>query len=141
MTARKGSVISSIFGSYEMQLTSSQGRYCNCLSERAQNAVEFYDNFLKQLIVQLIVSRMTICARSSGREVSDFFDRDEIQFAAIDGTCKKTPLLISWCFRALLMEFRREGISTRRFHQRYVTSVASMEEDVSIVAYGAYSVC
>src|SRR5687768_10976482 len=91
MASAKGSTISGIFGSYHNALNFSQNRYRDLYTERSENAVEFYEAFLKQLMVGFDGFKDDGLRRAVRRDILTFFDRDEIQFVSIDGTCKKDP--------------------------------------------------
>ncbi|MDZ7961624.1 MAG: hypothetical protein RMY34_27715 [Aulosira sp. DedQUE10] len=88
---QKGSIISAIFSGYREALELSQKRYTELYTERATNAIAFYDDFLKNLIVRFDNFQEASLRRKIHSEVESFFSRDEIQFVAIDGTCKKDP--------------------------------------------------
>lgn len=134
MSSSKGSAISAIFGSYHDALTLSQSRYSKLYAERAKNAVEFYEVFLKNLIVQFEGFRDGDRRRRIRRDIADFFDRDEIQFVAIDGTCAKDPFSDFMVFSSIAYGVRGkvslQGDPPILLYQR-----RSMEEDVSFVAY------
>jgi hypothetical protein len=134
MAAGKGSTISGIFGSYRNALNFSQDRYRNLYTERADNAVEFYRTFLNQLIVGFDGFKDDALRRSVRRDLLTFFDRDEIQFVSIDGTCKKDPFADFMVFSSIAYGVRGKvslqgDPPTLRYERR------SMEEDVSFVAY------
>jgi hypothetical protein len=134
MTTRKGSAISSIFGSYQTSLRFSQSRYRDLYSERAMNALEFYEAFLNQLIVEFKEFKDDNLRRRVRRDIAEFFDRDEIQFVAIDGTCDKDPFSDFMVFSSIAYGIRGKvsllgDPPTLRYERR------SMEEDVSIVSY------
>jgi hypothetical protein len=134
MTTNQGSAISSIFRSYHNALDMSQSRYSALYAERAENALEFYENFLNCLIVPYDGFLDENLRRRVRRDIANFFDRDEIQFVAIDGTCKKDPFNDFMVFSSIAYGVRGKvslqgDPPTLRYERR------SMEEDVSFVAY------
>jgi hypothetical protein len=134
MTTRRGSAISSIFGSYSEALHFSQDRYADLYAERAQNAAEFYEDFLNQLFIQFNGFKDENLRRRIRRDISNFFDRDEVQFVSIDGTCNKDPFADFMVFSSIAYGVRGKvslqgDPPTLRYERR------SMEEDISFVAY------
>ena len=134
MPTGKGSAISSIFGSYHGALKFSQARFRDLYTERAENAVDFYEKFLNRLIVGFSGFTNEALRRSVRRDLLSFFDRDEIQFVSIDGTCKKDPFSDFMVFSSIAYGVRGKvslqgDPPTLKYERR------SMEEDVSFVAY------
>ena len=130
----KGSAISSIFGSYHGALSFSQARFRDLYTERAENAVDFYDKFLHRLIVGFDGFTNEGLRRTVRRELLNFFDRDEIQFVSIDGTCKKDPFSDFMVFSSIAYGVRGK-VSLQGDPPSLKYERRSMEEDVSFVAY------
>lgn len=132
--ARRGSIISAIYSSYQRALSASQGRYEKLYSERAVNAVDFYERFLQQLVVSYDAFEDPTLRRRIHKDATDFFGRDTIQFVAIDGTCKKDPFTDFMVFTSIAYGVRGEisligDPPTLEYKRR------AMDEDVSMVAY------
>jgi hypothetical protein len=130
----KGSIISNIFGSYQKALDLSRQRYQNLYTERAANALQFYNEFLKQLLLTFDDFNDEITRRGIKREVETFFDRDSIQFVAIDGTCKKDPFNDFMVFSSIAYGVRGE-VALRGDPPSLHYKRRKMDEDVSFVAY------
>lgn len=131
---RRGSIISAVFGSYRRALDLSQERYSQLYTERAANALAFYEDFLKDLIVEFDGFQKASLRRQIRREVESFFDRDDIQFVAIDGTCKKDPFTDFMVFSSIAYGVRGE-ISLCGDPPILQYKRRTMDEDVSFVAY------
>lgn len=131
---RKGSVISAIFSSYRRALDLSQEEYSRLYTERATNAVAFYEDFLKDLIVGFDGFQDAPLRRQIRRAAEAFFDRDEIPFVAIDGTCKRDPFADFMVFSAIAYGVRGE-ISLRGDPPTLQYKRRTMDEDISFVAY------
>lgn len=131
---RKGSVISAIFSGYRRALRLSQDRYGQLYTERAGNAVAFYEDFLKDLIIGYEGFRQPALRRQIRREAESFFDRDEIQFVAIDGSCNRDAFTDFMVFSSVAYGVRGE-ISLRGDPPTLQYKRRSMDEDVSFVSY------
>ncbi|NVM57181.1 MAG: hypothetical protein HWN51_03565 [Desulfobacterales bacterium] len=131
---RRGSIISAIFSSYRRALGLSQERYTQLYTERAANVIAFYEDFLKDLIIGFNGFREASLRRKIRREVEAFFDRDEIQFVAIDGTCKKDPFTDFMVFSSIAYGVRGE-ISLQGDPPTLQYKRRTMDEDISFVAY------
>src|SRR4051794_35831011 len=105
---RKGSIISAIFSSYRQALNLSQERYSQLYSERAVNAIEFYEDFLKDLLITFDEFKEMALRRQIRSVVETFFGKDDIQFVAIDGTCKKDPFTDFMVFSSIAYGVRGE---------------------------------
>ncbi len=131
---QKGSIISAIFGGYRLALDLSQKRYTDLYTERAANAIAFYNDFLKNLIVKFDNFQEASIRRKIHGEVESFFGRDEIQFVAIDGTCKKDPFTDFMVFSSVAYGVRGE-ISFQGNPPTIKYKRRGMDEDISFVAY------
>ena len=131
---RKGSIISSIFSSYRQSLELSQARYTQLYTERAVNAIAFYKDFLKDLILKFDGFQEAALRRQIRNRVEAFFGTDDIQFVAIDGTCKKDPFTDFMVFSSIAYGVRGE-ISLQGDPPTLKYKRRSMDEDVSMVAY------
>ncbi|MBD1932504.1 MULTISPECIES: hypothetical protein [Cyanophyceae] len=131
---RKGSIISGIFSGYRRALDLSQKRYTDLYTERAANAIAFYEDFLKNLIVGFDNFQEASLRRRIRREVEAFFGRDEIQFVAIDGTCKKDPFTDFMVFSSIAYGVRGE-ISLQGDPPKIQYKRRGVDEDISFVAY------
>lgn len=131
---RKGSIISGIFDGYRRALNLSQERYTELYTERAANAIDFYNNFLKNLIVKFDSFQEAALRRRIKREVEAFFGRDEIQFVAVDGTCKKDPFTDFMVFSSIAYGVRGT-ISLQGDPPIIQYKRRGMDEDISFVAY------
>jgi hypothetical protein len=131
---RRGSIVSAIFSSYRRALGLSQERYRQLYTERAANAVTFYEDFLKDLTIGFNGFQEAPQRRQIRREVEAFFDRDDIQFVAIDGTCKRDPFTDFMVFSSIAYGVRGE-ISLQGDPPILQYKRRTMDEDVSIVAY------
>jgi len=129
------SVISRIFNSYKNSLQRSQERYENAYSHNASAAFQFYQDFLNQLFIfygrlfsnpPLLNQIMT--------KIEDYFQRRDINFVAIDGTCSKDPFNDFMVFFAAAYGVKGcIHIETQPPKLRY--EKWSMDQDVSLVAY------
>lgn len=131
---KKGSIISAIFGGYRQALELSQKRYSELYTERAANAIAFYDDFLNNLIVRFDNFQEPSLRRKIQREIESFFGRDEIQFVAIDGTCKKDPFNDFMVFSSVAYGVRGT-ISLQGDPPTIQYKRRGMDEDISFVAY------
>ncbi|MEM3101679.1 MAG: hypothetical protein QXT99_10065 [Candidatus Nitrosotenuis sp.] len=86
------STISKIFGNYRKALDDSMERYETLYRERVKNAQGFYKDFFHKLIKQY---KPLYCNPGAlhqiKRQILQFFETDQIDFVAIDGTCSKDP--------------------------------------------------
>lgn len=86
------SVLSAIFHAFRDALNLSRERYFNLYTSRTENTKEFYENFLHQLICQWYQKfNNTNTNRLIKKQIERFFQTTEIDFVAIDGTCRKNP--------------------------------------------------
>lgn len=131
---RTGSMISSIFSSYEDALHFSQERYQRLYTERANNAALFYDDFLQNLIVSFDGFRDGGLRRMVRRSIQSFFETDEIQFVAIDGTCSSDAFNDFMVFSSIAYGVRGQMTLTGDPPTLHY-SRRPMDEDVSMVAY------
>ncbi len=131
---RKGSIISAIFSSYREALKLSQERYSQLYGERAVNAIEFYEDLLKDLIIRFDEFKEPSLRRQIRGTAEAFFGKDDIQFVAIDGTCKKDPFTDFMVFSSIAYGVRGE-ISLQGDPPTLKYKRRSMDEDVSMVAY------
>ncbi|MGC8573809.1 MAG: hypothetical protein ACP5L0_07455 [Caldisphaera sp.] len=130
-----GSLISAILSAYKTSLDTSRERYENEIDKRLTTTKEFYDEFLKNLIIvydplRSNNNRLDII----GNLVRSFFGSDEVKFAAVDGTSYKEEFQDYMVFFGAAYAIRGSisfGIgypSTK--YERWST-----EQDVSMVAY------
>lgn len=129
------SIISQIFRSYRDALNRSQQRYESAYSDNAQNAIRFYNDFLQQLFVpygnQLANSAFLNQLIS---RAEDYFQKPDIDFVAIDGTCSRDPFQDFMVFFSAAYGVKgRVSIDPYSANLRYERW--SMEQDVSLVAY------
>jgi len=129
------SIISRIFNSYKDALQHSQERYENAYLNNARMAFQFYEDFLHQLFVHYgrvfenphIVNQIIVKAE-------EYFQRRDIYFIAIDGTCSRDPFNDFMVFFAAAYGvkgcIRIESQPPRLRYERW-----SMDQDVSLVAY------
>jgi len=129
------STLSRIFGNYRRALDDSRRRYEDLYTERARNAQAFYRDFFNKLIKQY---KPLYC--NSGalhqikRQILQFFETDQIDFVAIDGTCSKDP------FRDFITFFggaygAKGRISLEGDPPKVKYHKWAMNKDVSMVAY------
>ena len=130
----RGSIISRIFGSYREALDHSQNRYRELYIERADNAFAFYNDFLKDLIVQFDDFEEPSLRRRIRQEVEAYFGRDDIQFVAIDGTCKKDAFADFMVFSSIAYGVHGT-LSLRGDPPQVEYKRRTMNEDRSFVAY------
>lgn len=129
------SIISRIFNNYKNALQHSQERYENAYLNNARMAFQFYEDFLHQLFVHYgrmfenphIVNQIIA-------KVEEYFQRRDIYFIAIDGTCSRDPFNDFMVFFAAAYGvkgcIRIESQPPRLRYERW-----SMDQDVSLVAY------
>lgn len=129
------SMISKIFKSYKDSLQSSITRYETAYASNAENAYNFYNDFLKNLFIEY--GSLYSKPHTSGRIVSkieEYFDKREIPFVAIDGTCSNDPFDDFMVFFAAAYGVRGkiliEPNPPKLFYEKW-----SMDQDVSLVAY------
>lgn len=130
----RGSIISRIFGDYREALDNSQDRYRELYTERAENAIAFYNSFLKDLIVQFDNFGESNLRRRIRREVEAYFGRDDIQFVAIDGSCKKDAFADFMVFSSIAYGVHGT-LSLQGDPPRIEYKRRTMNEDISFVAY------
>lgn len=127
------SIISKIFNCYKESLDSSLVRYEESYKIVAKNAINFHEQFLKDLIIDFgkQFSEPYRLGQIS-EKMRDFFQKDEIQFVAIDGTCSADPFNDFMVFFAAAYAVRGKiQIQTSELaYERW-----SMDQDVSLVAY------
>jgi len=129
------SKISEIFDNYKDSLDVSLGRYENAYKLTAENSLKFYEDFLKDLIIDHSLKYANSAALIRILERSrDYFQRGDIPFIAIDGTCSKYPFSDFMVFFAAAygikgnvnLETDPPGLKYERW---------SIDQDVSMVAY------
>src|SRR5205807_7979334 len=129
------SIISRIFGSYRQALYRSQQRYENAHLNGAKSAFEFYQQFLQQLLIPY--GQEFSNSHSLGQILSrteQYFQRRDIYFVAIDGTCSRDPFNDFMVFFAAAYGVKGcIHIEPRPPKLRYERW--AMEQDVSLVAY------
>lgn len=129
------SEISKILGSYKDALDSSQNRYEDLCHERAKNAVEFYDDFFKDLVKQYeTIARDPAGRRYAIRLIERLFGTNEIKFAAVDGTLYKDILEDYVVFFGASYAVRGD-VSFQGDPPIIKYEKWSSEQDVSMVAY------
>jgi len=129
------SIISRIFNSYKESLKGSLERYEDAYMTNAQNALQFYENFLNQLFIDYgsIYSNPHMLSQLISK-VEEYFQKREIPFVAIDGTCSRDPFSDFMVFFAAAYGVKGSiYIESRPPKLRY--EKWSMDQDVSIVAY------
>lgn len=130
-----GSLISTILSAYKTSLDTSRERYQKAINERGATTKEFYDNFLKNLIItyeplKSDLNRLDVI----GNLVKRFFGTDEIKFAAVDGTSYKEQFQDYMVFFGAAYAVRGSiGLGNGYPSTRYERW--STEQDVSMVAY------
>jgi hypothetical protein len=129
------SLISRIFSSYRDSLFRSQQRYENAYFSNSQGAIQFYQDFLHQLFIQYgeIFSSPHLLNQIITR-IQQNFQRRDIYFVAIDGTCSRDPFNDFMVFFAAAYGVKGcihiEPQPSRLRYERW-----SMDQDVSLVAY------
>jgi hypothetical protein len=129
------STLSRIFGNYRKALDDSRGRYEDLYTERVKNAQIFYKDFFNKLIKQY---KPLYCNPGAlhqiKRQILQFFETDQIDFVAIDGTCSKDPFkdFITFFGGAYGAKGRisLEGDPPKVKYHKW-----AMTKDVSMVAY------
>jgi len=130
-----GSLISTILSAYKTSLDTSRERYQNAISEKGSTTREFYDAFLKDLIIKYSPlksdqNRLDLI----GNLVKRFFGPDEIKFAAVDGTSYKEQFQDYMVFFGAAYAVRGNiGLGSDYPSTKY--DRWSTEQDVSMVAY------
>jgi len=129
------SIISSIFGSYRESLQHSLKRYEKAYLSNASHANQFYEDFLYQLFINY--GNMFSNPHALGQiitKVEDYFQKREIPFIAIDGTCSRDPFNDFMVFFAAAYGVKgciyTESQPPQLRYERW-----SMDQDVSLVAY------
>jgi len=129
------SAISKILGAYQEALDTSQKRYENLCHERAENAIQFYDAFFFQLIKSYKPLVQDPAGRRRAKRLIDrVFGKDQLRFAAVDGTLYKDILEDYMVFfgasYAVRGELALQGEPPIIRYEKW-----SSEQDVSMVAY------
>jgi len=129
------SEISKIMGAYKDALDNSQNRYEDLYHERAKNAIEFYNDFFKNLVKPYkTLVKDPAGRRKAMRLIERLFGTDEIKFAAVDGTLYKDILEDYMVFfgasYAVRGDISFQGDPPIIKYQKW-----SSEQDVSMVAY------
>ena len=129
------SVISRIFRTYRDSLQHSIDRYEHAYLSNASNAIRFYNDFLKQLFIpygEMFSNSHTL--NQIVARIEEYFQKREINFVAIDGTCSRDPFNEFMVFFAAAYGVKGcIHIGTRPPRLQYERW--SMDQDVSIVAY------
>lgn len=129
------STISRIFGSYRESLDFSLNRYEEAYTSSAQNAMDFYNSFLKDLIYNYGELFKNPYGRSRMKSIiGEYFQRDDIPFIAIDGTCSKDPFNDFMVFFAAAYGVRGD-IRLAEDPPSLKYERWSVDEDISFVAY------
>jgi len=129
------SIISGIFNCYQESLKKSLERYENAYISNAQNALQFYDNFLNQLVIDYgkMYSNPHMLNQLISK-IEEYFQKREIPFVAIDGTCSRDPFSDFMVFFAAAYGVKGcvyiESQPPMLRYERW-----SMDQDVSLVAY------
>jgi len=129
------SAISKILGAYKDALNTSQRRYEDFCHERAENAIQFYDAFFHQLIKPYKPLIQDPAGRRRAKRLIDrLFGKDQLRFAAVDGTLFKDILEDYMVFfgasYAVRGELTLQGEPPIIRYEKW-----SSEQDVSMVAY------
>lgn len=129
------SIISRIFRSYRDSLRHSQERYEKAYLNNAKGALQFYHDFLNQLFIQYgkeFSNSHTLSQIIA--KIEEYFQKREIHFVAIDGTCSQDPFNDFMVFFAAAYGVKGcIHIETQPPRLRYERW--SMDQDVSLVAY------
>lgn len=129
------SEISKILGAYKDALDNSQSRYEDLCHDRAKNAIEFYNDFFKNLIRPYKISVEDPAGRRQNmRLIERFFGTTDIKFGAVDGTMYKDVLEDYMVFFGASYAVRGD-ISFRGDPPIIKYQKWSSEQDVSMVAY------
>lgn len=129
------SKISDIFKSYNDSLRHSLERYDKAYLENASNALKFYDDFLHQLFVDYgkVFSNGHQMNNIISR-IEEYFQRRDIPFIAIDGTCSNDPFDDFMVFFAAAY-----GVKGKVYLESKPPSLRyerwSIDQDVSLVSY------
>lgn len=129
------STISKIFGNYRKALDDSMERYETLYRERIKNAQGFYKDFFHKLIKQYKSLYYNPGAlHQIKRQILQFFETDQIDFVAIDGTCSKDT------FKDFIIFFggaygAKGRISLEGDPPKIKYHKWAMTKDVSMVAY------
>jgi hypothetical protein len=129
------SIVSRIFRSYREALQRSIQRYERAYLSNADHAVQFYLDFLNNLIINYgnIFSNPHTLGQVISR-IEGYFQRREIPFVAIDGTCSQDPFSDFMVFFAAAYGVKGciyiEAAPPQLRYERW-----SMDQDVSLVAY------
>lgn len=129
------STISKIFDNYRKALYDSRLRYEDLYKERVKNAQDFYQKFFNKLIKQYktLFSDLGSLYQIK-KHILQFFETDQIDFVAIDGTCSKDPFkdFITFFGGAYGAKGRisLEGDPPKVKYHKW-----AMNKDVSMVAY------
>jgi hypothetical protein len=129
------SQISKILGAYRDALRQSQERYEDLTHERAENAINFYNEFFKNLLKPYrIYVEDPAGRRQAKRLINRVFAKDELKFAAVDGTLYKDTLedyiIFFGASYAVRGEIKLQGEPPVITYEKW-----SSEQDVSMVAY------
>jgi len=129
------SILSRIFNCYKESLDSSIRRYQEAYSLTSKNGLKFYNDFLNQLFVnygELYAKQHTM--NRILEKIQDYFEKDELQFVAIDGTCSADPFNDFMVFFAAAYGVRGK-IKISNENKKLSYERWSMDQDVSLVAY------
>lgn len=129
------SILSKIFNCYKESLDSSIDRYQESYRLTSENGLKFYNDFLNELFIDYgeIFEKQHTMNRIA-EKIQAYFEKDEIQFVAIDGTCSADPFNDFMVFFAAAYGVRGKihlkDESKQLSYERW-----SMDQDVSLVAY------
>ncbi|HEC86877.1 MAG TPA: hypothetical protein ENI49_03290 [Thermoplasmatales archaeon] len=124
------SQISETLGRYRDALNDSRNRYERIKKERFKNTKQFYDSFFKNLIKKYDIKNFNKIKMLA----EQFFQVDEVRFAAVDGSCYKKQLQDYMVFFGAAYPIRGI-IDFSRSDKRFIYEPWSPDEDVSMVAY------
>ena len=129
------SILSNIFKCYKESLDHSLGLYEDSYKTTAENGKKFYNDFLKDYIIDFESQFSNPHSLNKINEkMRDYFQKDDIQFVAIDGTCSADPFNDFMVFFAAAYGVRGK-IQMQTQPPKMSYERWSMDQDVSLVAY------
>ncbi len=126
--------ISKILSGYKNSLEHARDTYEKEYTDRVENALQFYDDFLKDYIINF--AKFKTPSISRGRVIDNIkkWFKEKFSFAAIDGTCfkeKLDPYLVFFSAAyAVRGHIKMDNPDNRINYERW-----GIEQDKSVVAY------
>ncbi|MHA1757876.1 MAG: hypothetical protein ACTSVV_13960, partial [Promethearchaeota archaeon] len=126
--------ISKILSGYKSSLEHARNTYEKEYNSRVENALKFYDDFLKDFLIDFSKIKSNLTARSRIIDNIKRWFKPKLNFAAIDGTCFKENLNPYLVFFSAAYAVRGH-IKIGKPNNPILYERWGIEKDKSVVAY------